>query len=101
MILQKKNIIDIADVHITETTPPSRKERHIENVILNKLKFAIEQAKKYESQAIVCNGDLFHKYRPSIELINKTADVLQTSPCPFVTVIGNHDVAGGNCILLS
>lgn len=89
-------IVYFTDSHFRSTPPRRRKDKDIVSTVLNKTQFVIDLARKKKAEAILCGGDIGDTWDWRISLIRKVAGVLNTSPCPIYSVVGNHDVPGGN-----
>jgi DNA repair exonuclease SbcCD nuclease subunit len=96
------SILFVGDVHLSDTTPRSRKDDYTA-AILKKLAQVADISKGYD--AVVFVGDIFHKKRPdrnSHALVQNFIDVLKAYPKNSTySIIGNHDIRGGNLKTLS
>lgn len=85
----------ITDLHLTEKRPRFRKDVDYLGSQLNILQQVVEQCKQRNIYQIVCGGDIMNVYNEfSWRLINEVASVLKGFN--VYTIIGNHDVPGGN-----
>lgn len=87
--------IIIGDSHVTGQNPVSRKDFYPETII-KKFKEIMELAREIKADNIMSVGDIFHTPDPSNTTKGRLGEVLQTRPCPFYTLAGNHDLFGGN-----
>jgi len=53
-------------------------------------------AKRHNVTAVVHGGDIFHSHTQSVGVMRLFLQFLQQLPCPFYTIIGNHDCVGRN-----
>lgn len=85
----------VGDLHLHDTSPSSRIDDYSQ-AILDKLSQVFEKAKLSGVEAIIFEGDIFHKPSGiSVRYLNKVIDTFKEAPCPCYTVIGNHDVQYG------
>lgn len=87
-------ILLIGDCHLADRPPSIRTETYTED-ILAKLAQSVSFAKKHHCDAIAQAGDIFHiktATRNSHSLVQRTAEVLQSSGIPVWIVPGNHDL---------
>lgn len=90
-----ERIVYITDLHLRSSTPSSRKDNYLEQT-LKVLDWVFRYATRIKATAIVCGGDLGHRWDWKISLINQAATVFKKYSIPFYTVIGNHDIPGKN-----
>lgn len=86
------------DVHLSDTTPVSRKDDWTETVI-QKLGQVASIAQEVQAVAVLDGGDFFHVKSPgrnTHDLVRKVADLHKTYPCPVYANIGNHDCVYGD-----
>lgn len=86
------------DVHLSDTSPASRKDDWAETV-LGKLRQVAHVAKKVGAAAVLDGGDFFHVKSPgrnTHDLVRRVADVHKGYPCPVFGNVGNHDVVYGD-----
>ncbi len=88
----------LGDLHLRSSTPMGRKDD-----VLQTFEKKLEQISFLSSgcEAAICLGDIFHSQVPSLEAVWLFYDFLSTLDCPFYTILGNHDVFGGNVNTLS
>lgn len=87
--------IIMGDSHVTGQNPISRKDFYPDTII-RKFEEVISLAGNLQADMILSVGDIFHTPDPSNTTKGKLGAVLQTKPCPFYTLAGNHDLFGGN-----
>lgn len=92
-------IVQVSDPHWTDRRPSSRKDDYLATQI-RKTEDVIRLAREIKrhtaagASAITIAGDLFHQ--PKGKLIDRKLDnlllsILRKSPCPILTIPGNHD----------
>lgn len=84
----KEIAILTADIHITNSQPPARKDDY-KTALINKLRL-IRNIAMEKGIPVLDAGDVFDKARPSPEVISMA---LENLPNPFITIAGNHDLA--------
>ena len=85
----------VGDLHLHDVSPSSRIDDYSQ-AILDKLSQVFEKAKVNNIDAIIFEGDVFHKPSGiSVRYLNKVIDVFKTAPCDCYSIIGNHDVQYG------
>lgn len=92
------NFIFFTDSHIRLSNTKNRTDSMFDSQ-LTKLKWVIKRAEELKSVAIICGGDLGDIWDWKISLVNKVAEIFQSSSIPIYTIIGNHDVPGRNLSL--
>ena len=85
----------IGDIHFRATSPRNRKDDYL-NTLEAKLLECWEIAKRYNVQAILQPGDVFHSPEVSIPTLLKAVEIFNKCPVPFYTTPGNHDLHGYN-----
>jgi DNA repair exonuclease SbcCD nuclease subunit len=86
------------DVHLSDTSPSSRKDDWADTV-LGKLRQVATVAEKMRAAAVLDGGDFFHVKSPgrnTHELVRRVAEVHASYPCPVYGNVGNHDVVYGD-----
>lgn len=86
------------DVHLSDTSPASRKDDWAETV-LGKLRQVGMVARKVEASAVLDGGDFFHIKSPgrnTHDLVRRVADVHRMYSCPVYGNVGNHDCVYGD-----
>ena len=82
----------VGDLHLHDVSPSSRIDDYSQ-AILDKLSQVFTKAKESNVDAIIFEGDIFHKPSGiSVRYLNKVIDVFKEAHCPCYSVIGNHDV---------
>lgn len=89
------NILVIGDIHL-RLSPTKRRTDDIFEAQLQKLTWIGEKAKEINSEAIICVGDIGDSWDWRISMVNRVVEVLAKFPCPFYSILGNHDVPGRN-----
>lgn len=91
--VRRKPVVAIfcADIHISERAPVCRSGESDWMVAQARYLGELQRLSKWYDAPIVCAGDLFHKPKPSVELVNWTHDHL---PDRFYAIPGNHDLPG-------
>lgn len=85
----------VGDLHLHDVSPSSRIDDYSQ-AILDKLSQVFTKAKESNVDAIIFEGDIFHKPSGiSVRYLNKVIDVFKEAHCPCYSVIGNHDVQYG------
>lgn len=90
-----KKIIIIGDIHYRGLNPKSRLDNYQE-AIAAKILEVFEIARQIEASAIIQPGDLFDSPNMAWGTVSELALLLQSTPCPVLTIPGNHDIYGGN-----
>jgi exonuclease SbcD len=85
----------IGDVHFRGVNPRARLD-NFQEAILRKLHEVFTLAQKHSVAAIVCPGDLLDSPATGWSTVADLAEILQSAPCPFLTINGNHDIYAGN-----
>ena len=88
-------LLFIGDIHFRATSPRNRKDDYL-NTLEAKLLECWEIAKRYNVQAILQPGDVFHSPEVSIPTLLKAVEIFNRCPVPFYTTPGNHDLHGYN-----
>lgn len=83
------------DLHYRGINPRSRLD-NFQEALGAKLLEVFDLARKHETQAIIIPGDLFDGPATAWGTAAELAKMLQTAPCPVLTVPGNHDIWAGN-----
>lgn len=86
------------DVHLSDTSPASRKDDWADTV-LGKLRQVALVARKLGAHAVLDGGDFFHVKSPgrnTHDLVRRVADVHRDYPCPVYGNVGNHDCVYGD-----
>lgn len=91
----KADAILCGDVHIRDTKPKCRTD-DFEEAQWEKLKFISDLQVEHDCP-VLCSGDLFDYWKPSLHLLAKTVERL---PKQFYTVYGNHDLPQHNLELV-
>lgn len=87
-------VLLVGDIHLADRPPSIRTETYTDD-ILDKLRYTKYLAEKKSVDAVVWAGDVFHvktASRTSHALVQRTADIGGTYPCPWYIVPGNHDM---------
>ena len=85
----------IGDVHFRGVNPRSRLDNFME-AVSRKLHEVFALAQQHKAAAIVCPGDLLDSPATGWSTVAELAEILQSAPCPFLTINGNHDIYAGN-----
>ena len=88
-------IIIVGDVHNMGTNPSSRKDFFPET-LNTKIKEIIEIANNENADAVLFTGDLSHSPDTANQIIKNFGQNILNLNCPAYTIIGNHDIYGGN-----
>lgn len=86
------------DVHLSDTSPSSRKDDWADTV-LGKLRQVGMVAAKMKADAVLDGGDFFHVKSPgrnTHDLVRRVAEVHSAYPCPVYANVGNHDCVYGD-----
>lgn len=85
----------ITDLHLTERRPRFRKDHDYFSAQLSVLKQVTEECRKRDVRTIICGGDVMDRFNEfSWRIINEVRDVFKDFS--VYTIIGNHDIPGGN-----
>jgi DNA repair exonuclease SbcCD nuclease subunit len=85
----------ITDLHLTEKRPRFRKDVDYFGSQLNVLKQVTAACKERKVSTIICGGDIMNVYNEfSWRMVNEIRDVFKGFS--VYTIIGNHDIPGGN-----
>lgn len=85
----------ITDLHLTEKRPRFRKDADYFGGQINVLKQVTAACKERGISTIICGGDIMNVYNEfSWRIVNEVRDVFRGFS--VYTIIGNHDVPGGN-----
>ena len=85
----------VGDVHFKGTNPRARLDNYME-AITNKFYEVFQIAERYGVEAIVQTGDLLDSPSTTWGVVGELACLFQKSPCPILSIHGNHDIWGGN-----
>ena len=85
----------VGDVHFRGLNPRARTDNYMEAMI-KKLYELFDIAREHQVEAIVQCGDLFDSPGATWGVVAELAMILQTAPCPVLTIPGNHDIWSGN-----
>ena len=85
----------IGDVHFRGINPRARLDNYME-AISKKLNEVFFLAQQHKVSAIICPGDLLDSPGAMWGTVAELAFILQSAPCPFLTIHGNHDVWSAN-----
>jgi DNA repair exonuclease SbcCD nuclease subunit len=85
-------IIFTSDWHLREDTPINRKD-DFKITLFEKARFILQYALDNNIKSIFNAGDIFHRPRPSLELINEAIELFKEfSYVDFYLIPGNHDL---------
>lgn len=90
-----REIIVCGDLHWRGLNPKARLDNFLE-AITAKLQEVFEIARRIVADAIIIAGDLFHSPNMAWGTVVELALLLQSAPCPVLTIPGNHDSYGCN-----
>lgn len=93
-IMSEIRFLTSSDEHISDITPGFRKDNY-RNAILEKLVWQGKFAKKFNANAIIRGGDLFHVKSPNkttMATMATVAGIHRNYHCPTFSVAGNHDM---------
>ncbi len=90
-----RKIIVCGDLHWRGLNPKARLDNFLE-ALTAKLQEVFEIARRIVADAIIIAGDLFHSPNMAWGTVAELALLLQSVPCPVLTIPGNHDSYGGN-----
>jgi len=85
----------IGDVHFRGINPRARLDNFME-AISRKLHEVLALARHHKVSAIICPGDLLDSPATGWSTVAELAEILQSAPCPFLTINGNHDIYAAN-----
>ena len=85
----------VGDVHFRGVNPRARLDNYME-AISRKLHEVFALAQQYKVDAIIQTGDLLDSPATGWSTAAELAQILQGSPCPFLTINGNHDIYAAN-----
>jgi exonuclease SbcD len=87
--------IIVGDIQFRGVNPTARKD-DFPTALAAKIDEVHQIAKREQADAILTPGDLFDSPMVSYSVLLKLMTLLQMSPCPWVTIPGNHDLFGSN-----
>ena len=87
--------IIVGDIQFRGINPVARKDNFLE-ALETKIDEVHKIAEQNKVDAILTPGDLFDSPMVSWGVFCRLISMLQKSPCPWVTIPGNHDLYGGN-----
>lgn len=87
--------IFVGDLHLRGNNPRNRIDDY-QTAANNKLCEILRMANEIQADAILIPGDIWDRPEVSIGVLLHYASILNTSPCPIYTTIGNHDIYGYN-----
>lgn len=87
--------IFVGDLHLRGNNPRNRIDDY-QTAANNKLCEILRMASEIEADAILIPGDIWDRPEVSIGVLLHYASILNTSPCPIYTTVGNHDIYGYN-----
>ena len=90
-----RKIVITGDIHYKGVNPKARLDNYQE-AITEKLEEVFILARARIADAIIIAGDLFHSPNIAWGTVAELAMLLQSAPCPILTIPGNHDIYGGN-----
>ena len=85
------------DIHYRGTNPRARLD-NFQEALEAKLYDVLSLARRHEADCIICPGDLFDGPSTSWGVVADLIQILKSSPCPILSIHGNHDIYGGNVI---
>lgn len=88
-------IIVVGDVHNIGNNPSCRKD-FFPDVLNKKIEEIVEIANTENADMILFTGDLSHSPDTANQIIKRFGENLLKLNCPAYTIIGNHDIYGGN-----
>ena len=91
-------ILTLADIHISDQGPISRKDNYKET-ILNKLEQVKDLCETLRIDLVLISGDIFHIKTPTKNshfLVSQLITLFKSYPCPIYTIFGNHDLRHNN-----
>ncbi|GEA17775.1 metallophosphoesterase [Moorella sp. E306M] len=88
-------LVICGDLHYRGSNPRGRLD-NFQEALDAKLREVFHVARDKEATAIIIPGDIFDSFNTSWSVVADLASLLTEQPCPVLTVMGNHDIAGGN-----
>lgn len=88
-------LVICGDLHYRGSNPRGRLD-NFQEALNAKLREVFQIARVHEATAIIIPGDIFDSFNTSWGVVSDLASLLTEQPCPVLTVMGNHDIAGGN-----
>ena len=88
-------LLYFTDVHIDKKSTKSV-TRPCWDVVKEALEWISEQAIKYDVDGIICGGDVTERHNWTSDDSLELWQIFNNFPMPVYTVIGNHDVSGGD-----
>ena len=88
-------IIVVGDIHNMGNNPSCRKDFFPETLD-KKLNEVVEITNRENADAILLTGDLFHTPDTANQIVKNFGQHLLRINCPKFSLIGNHDIYGGN-----
>lgn len=85
----------VGDVHNMGNNPVNRKD-FFPDTLNNKIEEIVKIVNEEEADAIFFTGDLSHSPDTANQVIKRFGQNLLNLNCPAYTIIGNHDIYGGN-----
>jgi len=83
------------DLHFRGTNPRARLD-DFQEALSAKLLETIHLARDHKADCIIIPGDVFDGPSTSWGVVADLIQILRVSPCPVLTIHGNHDIFGGN-----
>ena len=83
------------DWHFRGTNPRSRLD-NFQEALSTKLLEVFRLAREHKASCIICPGDVLDSPNTSWGTVTSLIRLLMNSPCPILTVHGNHDIWSGN-----
>jgi exonuclease SbcD len=83
------------DIHYRGTNPRARLD-NFQEAISAKLLEVMFLAREHKADCILIPGDIFDGPSTSWSVVADLIQILRVSPCPVLTIHGNHDIFGGN-----
>lgn len=87
--------IVVGDPHNAARAPRFRKDNYSE-AVLNKQREIVGLAGELQADGIFLMGDVFSSPYATFEVTGEVAKIYQKSPSPVYSLMGNHDIYGGN-----
>jgi DNA repair exonuclease SbcCD nuclease subunit len=87
-------ILLLGDLHLSDRPPSSCTESYTDD-LFDLMQQTVQLAEERQYAAVVQAGDLFHfkvPSRTSHRLVQRVIDLVDSYPCPFFVVPGNHDI---------
>lgn len=88
-------IVIVGDVHNMGNNPNCRKDNFPET-LNKKIEEVVDYCNNEIVDAVIFTGDLSHSPDTANQIIKRFGQNLLKLKCPVYTVIGNHDIYGGN-----